>query len=161
MDKKDRQIFSEIEKMIVNSKMECLAAIPKNQVYNDFEIKNRLKQISSNLSDLDKKIERLETQINIPILFKHFLIAIAEYLNSIADYNDSSNLYFNDSIQKEYKFKGKPYRTSLDLQKDYAKLKEAHKRLIQRGLVFNKILEEVERLDKEFSLVNYPEKKEL
>jgi hypothetical protein len=54
MDKKDRQIFSEIEKMIANSKMECLAAIPKNQVYDDSKIKKDNESILSKIDKLEK-----------------------------------------------------------------------------------------------------------
>jgi hypothetical protein len=47
MSKEERQAFSYLEKLIHQSKMECLAAIPQTRVYNDSEIIQRLQSLET------------------------------------------------------------------------------------------------------------------
>ena len=106
MDKKDRQIFSEIEKMIVNSKIECLAAIPKNQVYNDSEIKNKIQSLESqvllakkNYNESKQVIEAAISSIEKekPILLA--LMTMDERLIILSELYDYLKLYvFNKSL---------------------------------------------------------------
>jgi len=66
MDKSSRQAFLELERMIIKSKIETLAAIPPNHPYNDTEIKNKLESIESKMNNLDflirTRVEEFKTE---------------------------------------------------------------------------------------------------
>lgn len=56
MSKEERQAFFYLENLIIKSKMECIAAIPRTQVYNDSELRVKIQSYDSKVSQMKNNI---------------------------------------------------------------------------------------------------------
>jgi hypothetical protein len=78
MSKENRQAFCYLESFIGTSKMECLAAIPKTQVYNDTEIKRKIELIESKIAS---SINEINTSIKLLELTTDYIKFIKSIIN--------------------------------------------------------------------------------
>jgi len=147
MDKSSRQAFLELERMIIKSKIETLAAIPPNQSYNDTEIKKKIESIES-------KMERIEQKYNEQISL------IREYgvwqqnnratLDNIISMNDGFAMFSDMLVILYQTLSDTPYIIALKKSKAWReRLEEWNDWMITR----NKLYEKTNATAKEYRIM--------